>query len=30
MTRHLGQPVVRGYSGGEEIGAACGTLAGAG
>jgi 23S rRNA (adenine2503-C2)-methyltransferase len=30
LTRHLGQPVVRRYSGGKEIGAACGTLAGAG
>jgi 23S rRNA (adenine2503-C2)-methyltransferase len=28
LTRHLGQPVVRRYSGGKEIGAACGTLAG--
>jgi 23S rRNA (adenine2503-C2)-methyltransferase len=30
LTRHVGQPVVRRYSGGKEIGAACGTLAGAG
>jgi 23S rRNA (adenine2503-C2)-methyltransferase len=30
LTRHLGQPVVRRYSGGKEIQAACGTLAGAG
>lgn len=29
LTRHLGQPVVRRYSGGAEIQAACGTLAGA-
>jgi 23S rRNA (adenine2503-C2)-methyltransferase len=28
LTRHLGQPVVRRYSGGKEILAACGTLAG--
>ena len=28
LTRHLGQPVVRRYSGGADIGAACGTLAG--
>jgi len=28
LTRHVGQPVVRRYSGGKEIGAACGTLAG--
>jgi 23S rRNA (adenine2503-C2)-methyltransferase len=28
LTRYLGQPVVRRYSGGKEIGAACGTLAG--
>jgi 23S rRNA (adenine2503-C2)-methyltransferase len=28
LTRLLGQPVVRRYSGGKEIGAACGTLAG--
>ena len=30
LTRHLGQPVVRRYSGGKDIGAACGTLAGSG
>lgn len=30
LTRHLGQPVVRRYSGGADIQAACGTLAGAG
>jgi 23S rRNA (adenine2503-C2)-methyltransferase len=30
LTRHLGQPVVRRYSGGADILAACGTLAGAG
>ena len=30
LTRHVGQPVVRRYSGGKEIGAACGTLAGGG
>ena len=30
LTRHLGQPVVRRYSGGKDIGAACGTLAGEG
>lgn len=30
LTRHVGQPVVRRYSGGAEILAACGTLAGAG
>jgi len=30
LTRHVGQPVVRRYSGGKEIGAACGTLAGTG
>jgi len=29
LTRHLGQPVVRRYSGGKSIDAACGTLAGA-
>ncbi len=29
LTRHLGQPVVRRYSGGADIQAACGTLAGA-
>jgi 23S rRNA (adenine2503-C2)-methyltransferase len=29
LTRHLGQPVVRRYSGGKDIQAACGTLAGA-
>ncbi len=28
LTRHLGQPVVRRYSGGKSIAAACGTLAG--
>ena len=28
LTRHVGQPVVRRYSGGKDIGAACGTLAG--
>lgn len=28
LTRHLGQPVVRRYSGGADIAAACGTLAG--
>lgn len=28
LTRHLGQPVVRRYSGGKDIQAACGTLAG--
>ena len=28
LTRHLGQPVVRRYSGGADIQAACGTLAG--
>lgn len=27
LSRHLGQPVVRRYSGGADIGAACGTLA---
>ena len=30
LTRYVGQPVVRRYSGGKEIRAACGTLAGAG
>jgi 23S rRNA (adenine2503-C2)-methyltransferase len=30
LTRYVGQPVVRRYSGGKEIQAACGTLAGAG
>ena len=30
LTRHVGQPVVRRYSGGKNIAAACGTLAGAG
>jgi 23S rRNA (adenine2503-C2)-methyltransferase len=29
LTRYVGQPVVRRYSGGKEIQAACGTLAGA-
>ena len=29
LTRHVGQPVVRRYSGGKTIAAACGTLAGA-
>jgi 23S rRNA (adenine2503-C2)-methyltransferase len=29
LTRHVGQPVVRRYSGGADIRAACGTLAGA-
>jgi len=29
LSRHVGQPVVRRYSGGKDIGAACGTLAGA-
>jgi 23S rRNA (adenine2503-C2)-methyltransferase len=28
LTRHVGQPVVRRYSGGKDIRAACGTLAG--
>jgi 23S rRNA (adenine2503-C2)-methyltransferase len=28
LSRHVGQPVVRRYSGGKDIGAACGTLAG--
>jgi 23S rRNA (adenine2503-C2)-methyltransferase len=30
LTRHVGQPVVRRYSGGKDIQAACGTLAGEG
>jgi 23S rRNA (adenine2503-C2)-methyltransferase len=30
LTRYVGQPVVRRYSGGKDIRAACGTLAGAG
>lgn len=30
LTRYLGQPIVRRYSGGADIQAACGTLAGAG
>lgn len=30
LTRHVGQPVVLRYSGGADIRAACGTLAGAG
>jgi 23S rRNA (adenine2503-C2)-methyltransferase len=30
LTRYVGQPVVRRYSGGADIQAACGTLAGAG
>lgn len=30
LTRHLGQPVARRYSGGADIQAACGTLAGSG
>ena len=30
LSAHLRQPVVRRYSGGKEIQAACGTLAGAG
>ena len=30
LTKHVGQPVVRRYSGGADIQAACGTLAGAG
>ena len=30
LTRHVGQPVVRRYSGGADIQAACGTLAGEG
>ena len=29
LTRHVGQPVARRYSGGKDIAAACGTLAGA-
>ncbi len=29
LSRHVGQPVVRRYSGGKDIQAACGTLAGA-
>ena len=29
LSRYLGQPVVRRYSGGKDIQAACGTLAGA-
>jgi 23S rRNA (adenine2503-C2)-methyltransferase len=29
LTRHVGQPIVRRYSGGKDILAACGTLAGA-
>ena len=29
LTRYVGQPVVRRYSGGADIQAACGTLAGA-
>ena len=28
LSRHVGQPVVRRYSGGADIQAACGTLAG--
>ena len=28
LTRHVGQPIVRRYSGGKDILAACGTLAG--
>ena len=28
LTRYVGQPVVRRYSGGKDIQAACGTLAG--
>jgi 23S rRNA (adenine2503-C2)-methyltransferase len=28
LTRHVGQPVVRRYSGGADILAACGTMAG--
>ena len=28
LTRHVGQPIVRRYSGGKDIRAACGTLAG--
>lgn len=30
LTRHVGQPIVRRYSGGADIRAACGTLAGSG
>jgi 23S rRNA (adenine2503-C2)-methyltransferase len=30
LTRYVGQPIVRRYSGGKDIQAACGTLAGAG
>jgi 23S rRNA (adenine2503-C2)-methyltransferase len=30
LTRHVGQPIVRRYSGGKDILAACGTLAGGG
>lgn len=30
LTRHVGQPIVRRYSGGKDIQAACGTLAGVG
>ena len=30
LSRHVGQPVVRRYSGGKDILAACGTLAGGG
>ena len=30
LTRHVGQPIVRRYSGGKDIRAACGTLAGEG
>ena len=30
LTRYVGQPVVRRYSGGADIQAACGTLAGDG
>ncbi|HKM53910.1 MAG TPA: hypothetical protein VJY33_10905 [Isosphaeraceae bacterium] len=29
LSRYVGQPVVRRYSGGKDIQAACGTLAGA-
>jgi 23S rRNA (adenine2503-C2)-methyltransferase len=29
LSRHVGQPIVRRYSGGADIQAACGTLAGA-
>jgi 23S rRNA (adenine2503-C2)-methyltransferase len=28
LSRHVGQPIVRRYSGGKDIRAACGTLAG--